>query len=99
MSTGTPAYSVKSGEVTLTNCDREPIHVPGCVLPHGVLLALRRSDLTVVQVSANSGRLLGVAPNDLLGKGLDAVLDNDQAAQLGRFLCATSTSTATPCSP
>jgi len=32
----TPAY----GEVDLTTCDREPIHVPGAIQPHGVLLAL-----------------------------------------------------------
>ena len=31
-----PAY----GEVDLTTCDREPIHVPGAIQPHGVLLAL-----------------------------------------------------------
>lgn len=82
----TPAYSIKSGEVTLTNCDREPIHVPGCVLPHGALLVLRRDDLTVVQASANTGALLGVAADALLGGGLDAVLPAGQAEYLAHFL-------------
>ncbi len=27
--------------VDLTNCDREPINIPGAVQPYGVLLALR----------------------------------------------------------
>ena len=32
----TPAYE----PVDLTNCDVEPIHVPGAIQPHGVLLAM-----------------------------------------------------------
>ena len=35
-------------KVDLTNCDREPIHIPGRVQPHGVLLACD-SDLSVVR--------------------------------------------------
>jgi light-regulated signal transduction histidine kinase (bacteriophytochrome) len=34
----------------LSVCDGEPIHTPG---PNGVLLAFRKSDLSVAQVSAN----------------------------------------------
>jgi len=26
--------------VELTNCDREPIHIPGAILPHGAMLVL-----------------------------------------------------------
>jgi chemotaxis family two-component system sensor kinase Cph1 len=80
------AYSIKSGEVTLTNCDREPVHIPGCVLPHGVLLVLRRSDLTVVQASANTAALFGLAPAAVLGGGLGALLPPDQARYLAQFL-------------
>ena len=41
----TPAY----GPVDLTNCEDEPIHIPGAIQPHGLLLAvdpdtLRRRD-------------------------------------------------------
>lgn len=51
----TPAY----GAVDLTSCDREPIHVPGAIQPHGALLAVT-SDGSVVMASANSADLLGV---------------------------------------
>lgn len=27
--------------VDLTNCDKEPIHIPGSIQPHGALLALK----------------------------------------------------------
>ncbi|OWK38694.1 ATP-binding protein [Fimbriiglobus ruber] len=79
-------YSIKSGEVTLTNCDREPIHIPGCVLPHGALLALRRADAQIVQASANTGSLLGVEARELLGRSLDALLDPSQVDFLTNFL-------------
>ena len=53
--------------VDLTNCDREPIRVPGAVQPYGVLVAMTEPDLVIRQVSANSVDLLGRAPEALLG--------------------------------
>ena len=64
------AYSLKSQEVTLTNCDREPVHVPGCIQPFGVLMALRASDFTLLQMSDNAMEWLGQTPQALLGKSL-----------------------------
>ena len=60
--------------VDLDTCDREPIHVPGAVQPHGVLLALSEPDLVVRQVSSNSASMLGHEPADLLGRRLDEVV-------------------------
>ena len=65
----------------LTNCDREPIHVPGSIQPHGLLLALNAVDLTIGQASASVATLLGVRPQELLGQGLNAVL---ASADVGR---------------
>ena len=45
-------------EVNLTNCDREPIHIPGSVQPFGFLLAVLR-DFTIGMASDNVGGLLG----------------------------------------
>ncbi|MGY1711326.1 SpoIIE family protein phosphatase [Geodermatophilus sp. SYSU D00758] len=60
--------------VDLTNCEREPIHVPGSVQPRGVLLAVREPDLVVTQVSENLPDLLGVPVADALGRRLTDVL-------------------------
>ena len=49
-----------AGDVNLTNCDREPIHVPAAIQPHGVLFAVAEDDLTVQQVSRNSMDFLGI---------------------------------------
>jgi light-regulated signal transduction histidine kinase (bacteriophytochrome) len=53
----------------LTACDREPIHVPGSIQPHGVLLALDGAS-RVSHRSANAPALFG---RDLSGAPLDAV--------------------------
>jgi light-regulated signal transduction histidine kinase (bacteriophytochrome) len=60
--------------ITLTNCDREPIHIPGLVQPFGFLLCLDEDSQRVVQASANTQELIGVAAESLLGQGLGRLL-------------------------
>ena len=63
--------------VTLTNCDREPIRIPGQIQPHGLLLVLSSEHLEtleILQVSANVERFCGVAPGDLIGQPLSRLL-------------------------
>jgi light-regulated signal transduction histidine kinase (bacteriophytochrome)/CheY-like chemotaxis protein len=62
-----------SETVDLTNCDREPIHVPGSVQPFGFLLTLL-SDFTICMASDNVGRFLGTDVADLLQRPLTDVL-------------------------
>ncbi|HEY9643772.1 MAG TPA: GAF domain-containing protein, partial [Coleofasciculaceae cyanobacterium] len=64
--------------VDLTNCDREPIHIPGLIQPHGVLLVLQEPDLKIIQVSHNTVELLGRHPQDLLGKRVSVLLNPKQ---------------------
>jgi PAS fold len=54
--------------IDLTDCENEPITIPGSIQPHGILLALRGSGLTVVKASANLPLFLGVAPREMLGQ-------------------------------
>ena len=59
--------------VDLTNCDREPIHVPGSIQPHGCLLACDASGSQVRRHSANAGEMLGF-DGEINGTALDAIL-------------------------
>jgi chemotaxis family two-component system sensor kinase Cph1 len=68
--------------IDLTNCDREPIHIPGAIQPHGALLALRGPSLEVVQASESVREHLGVEAREILGLPLDAVLGAEAAAQV-----------------
>jgi two-component system, chemotaxis family, sensor kinase Cph1 len=69
-------------QVDLTSCDREPIHIPGSIQPHGVLLALHEPDLTIVQVSDNTHALLGLHPRQILDQSLSQLLAPDQLSLL-----------------
>jgi len=51
----------KSPQVDLTNCDREPIHIPGSIQPHGCLLACDAAAVTVLRHSGNCADMLGIA--------------------------------------
>ncbi len=61
----TGPYSVKRQSATISNCDAEPIHAPGCIQAHGALLVLRFFDLVVLQGSENTGEILGCAAQDV----------------------------------
>jgi len=63
-------------------CEREPIHIPGAIQPHGVLLSADPENWTISQVSANSATLLIEPPEALAGKPLSYLLDPDAMAEL-----------------
>ena len=39
--------------LTVENCADEPIHIPGAIQPHGLLLVLEEDSFRVTQVSDN----------------------------------------------
>ncbi|MFC3080056.1 histidine kinase dimerization/phosphoacceptor domain -containing protein [Phenylobacterium terrae] len=55
-------------ELDLTQCDREPIHIPGAVQPHGALVVVDRATLRIEQAGGGCAQLLGSAPESLLGR-------------------------------
>lgn len=62
--------------------DRNPIHIPGTIQPHGVLLAFSETDLEIQWVSNNTEPYLGIAAQDLLGRSLSSLLDSEQIAAI-----------------
>src|SRR5919107_495842 len=72
--------------VDLTDCDREPIHIPGTIQPFGVLLVLAEPSLTVTQVSDNIGDHLPFRVDDVLGQSLATLLDPASVAAVGDAL-------------
>jgi light-regulated signal transduction histidine kinase (bacteriophytochrome) len=58
----------------LTACDREPIHIPGSIQPHGVLLVVDVQTRAILQVSENAADALGVAPEAMLEAPVDDVV-------------------------
>ena len=81
---------MNSFQVDLTNCDKEPIHIPGRVQSHGFLVAVDSSTQLITYISENIEPFVNKAPKDYLGLAVD-ILNEDlglNAAQLslGQFI-------------
>lgn len=70
-----------STDSQLANLKQPAINTLTQVQPHGVLLVLQESDLSVLQVSANTQSAFGLSPQEVLGKTLDDLLDSYQVDQ------------------
>ncbi|MGZ4496270.1 MAG: SpoIIE family protein phosphatase [Nocardioides sp.] len=76
----TPAY----GTTDLERCEDEPIHIPGAIQPHGVLLAVDPATLVVAVASANCESMVGVPLAAAVGSPLSAFLGDDVAEEVRR---------------
>ena len=69
-----------------SECDQEPILVPGCIQPNGVLLVLDRQGFAVENVAGDTRFVLGVEREYVIGHSLSTLLDTQAegfvAAQL-----------------
>jgi two-component system, chemotaxis family, sensor kinase Cph1 len=70
--------------IDLANCAREPIHTPGAIQPHGVLLVARAGDLEIVQCSENVRVLFNCAADAVLGLRLPDLLGAALVEELAR---------------
>jgi chemotaxis family two-component system sensor kinase Cph1 len=86
MSGAGSARAAGGGGIDLAGCDREPIHVPGSIQPHGLLFVLAAADATVLQASENVAEVLGRPVSHVLGRPLAEVLGAAVAdALIGRL--------------
>lgn len=72
--------------VNLTNCEQEPIHIPGSIQPHGFLLGLKENSFVIDFCSANSEEYIGISHTSLLGKKLQDIFGNDVLASLQKYI-------------
>ncbi len=67
-------------ELDLSQCDAEPIHIPGTIQPHGALLGALEADLEVQLASANAAEILG-CEGRILGRRVSELLDTERLQQ------------------
>ncbi len=72
--------------VDLTNCDREPIHIPGSIQPHGCLLVCDEGAVVIRRQSANAASFLGLPDGDLVGRKLEEILGGTPVHELRNAL-------------
>lgn len=68
--------------MTLSQCDVEPIHIPGSIQPHGVLLVLSGDQLNVLQVSQNVGTWFALDAAECLGQSVELLIGPEMAMEL-----------------
>lgn len=61
----------------LSNCDREPIHAPGSIQPHGFLFVLERKSWRVIGASSNAREFFWREASALIGSDIGIVLGDD----------------------
>ena len=70
---------------TITDCDQEPIHIPGSIQPHGFLLAVDTRTEIITHGSANLTDLFQIPLQSILGNTL-LQLFPDQHTELQAYL-------------
>ena len=68
--------------VSLDNCEREPIHIPGSIQPHGALLAFDLATGAVLHASGNLGDLLPLGGLPVQGRALADLVGPPAAASI-----------------
>jgi light-regulated signal transduction histidine kinase (bacteriophytochrome) len=69
--------------IDLTACDREPIHIPGSIQPHGLLFVTGRDDLVIRHAAGDVVSWLGDRPWE--GRSLGEVTDDVLAGRIARL--------------
>jgi light-regulated signal transduction histidine kinase (bacteriophytochrome) len=88
-----------TGSADLTNCDREPIHIPGSIQSHGVMLACERANWRVTHASANAAsvfdlpaaKALNVPLKTLLGPALFSSIEASLSSPAAQTMTAIAT--------
>ena len=76
-----PPSEPRHAPIDLTQCEREPIHVPGSIQPHGFLIAFDGSN-RVQYASGNVGEYIGHDARSLMGRTIPEVFDAAFASAL-----------------
>ncbi len=72
--------------VNLTNCEHEPIHIPGSIQPFGFLIAVDDQDFTIEFCSGNVYDYTGINVSEMLGKPFSSVFGGTLYNQLLDYL-------------
>lgn len=67
----------KNFEVSLDNCHKEPIHIPGSIQSHGYILIIDPATLTLKYFSENVVQLLNTQKDTLEGMHIEQIFNDD----------------------
>ncbi len=73
---------VPDHQATITNCESEPIHIPGSIQPYGFLFAVKMVDYSIAFASKNCEVYFQLPLSEIIGKSLYLFFD---AAEINAF--------------
>lgn len=88
--------SLSPREVIETECDKYNFETPGKIQSHGAMLVLQENSLTVVQLSQNTTRIIGLDPQQLINQPLVNFLEPTSADALQKAVRSTNLSMVNP---
>jgi two-component system, chemotaxis family, sensor kinase Cph1 len=77
---------IQAEQLDLSNCEPEPIHTPGNIQPHGVLLVLQDPELHILQASQNVEQFFGMGASSLINRHLSVLFDGEQIDRLKSYV-------------
>lgn len=72
--------------VNLSNCEQEPIHIPGSIQPHGFLLGLKENSFVIDFCSANISDYTGYTHSELLASKFESAFGPDTLEKLKVYI-------------
>ncbi|MDJ1503732.1 ATP-binding protein [Xanthocytophaga agilis] len=66
--------------VSIDSCEKEPIHIPGSIQPHGYLLAVTTDTHIITHCSANVEKFLHQSVEQVLGASLETLFTSQYAS-------------------
>ena len=72
--------------VNLTNCEQEPIHIPGSIQPHGFLLGLNEQSFIIEYSSGNIAEYTDISHASVLGNTFEAAFGEQAATALSNYI-------------
>ncbi|MGV3740859.1 MAG: ATP-binding protein [Burkholderiaceae bacterium] len=70
----------------LSECEKEPIHIPGAIQPFGILLTIARDGLIIENASENCNAHWGTPARDLIGISFAKLLSEQDIEKLQDYL-------------
>ncbi|WP_026705155.1 ATP-binding protein [Flavobacterium soli] len=72
--------------VNLTNCEFEPIHIPGSIQPHGFLIGIDSNSWKIDFCSGNISNFIALSHQNILGKDFKTVFGKKQEIQVQHYI-------------
>jgi chemotaxis family two-component system sensor kinase Cph1 len=86
MSLSSQSSAAQTHTIDRNNWEEENIHLCNYIQPQGVLMALEYPSIKILQVSNNTQDILGVPPEELLGKPLNYLFADSQIAKIKKLI-------------